>query len=61
MRVFETVYEIGFVINFSVTENEDTCDAAVDALKQIIAVKSHVVLPFIVPKVSHSGWNVRMV
>jgi len=40
------------LLNFIFSENEETSDAAVDALKQIIAVKSHVVLPFIVPKVS---------
>ena len=33
------------------TESDETSNAAVDGLKQIIGVKGHVVLPFIVPKV----------
>lgn len=35
----------------SLQDNEETADFAVDGLKQVMAVKSRVVLPYLVPKV----------
>lgn len=37
-------------------DDEDVSEFALDGLKQVMAIKSRVVLPYLVPKVKFSTW-----
>jgi len=40
-------------VYFCLQDDKDTADFALDGLKQVMAVKSRSVLPYLVPKVMH--------
>lgn len=49
---------LGLVPAATLQDDDKVSEFALDGLKQVMAIKSRVVLPYLVPKVNDSSWQI---